>query len=151
MPAATNVTVIRDEIEYTIVLVTHVCPSCHIPYAMPKDLERRAQADGEIWFYCPNGHRAHYAEDDLDRAKAKLARVERQLATAREWGDREHDGRVAAERSAAAHKGQATRLRKRAQAGVCPVPECRRPFPNLAGHIKTKHPGWVEAEESREQ
>jgi hypothetical protein len=46
----------------------------------------------------------------------------------------------AAEHSARAYKGQATRLRNRAKAGVCPC--CKRTVSQLARHMASKHPDF---------
>jgi hypothetical protein len=58
--------------------------------------------------------------------------------------ERRRAGRLAAERdqaeaSARAHKGHATRLKNRAQAGMCPH-GCNRHFKDLERHCKNKHP-----------
>lgn len=48
---------------------------------------------------------------------------------------------AAAERRAAAARGQVTKLKRSATAGVCPC--CSHGFPNLARHIAAKHPEFV--------
>ena len=115
-------------LEHTGTLVIHECPACFVLHAIPKRMEReRMEEGGDI--FCPNGHKWHF--------------------TARQWLDgrltHEQDQRRAAERSASAYKGQATRLRKRATAGVCPVPDCHRHFENLERHMHTKHPDFAES------
>jgi hypothetical protein len=52
----------------------------------------------------------------------------------------ERELREAAERSAAAAKGNVTKLRKRAAAGVCPC--CNRTFLALQKHMAHKHPDF---------
>lgn len=52
--------------------------------------------------------------------------------------ERQRNWREGAERSASAYKGQATRLRNRIKAGVCP--RCNRTFQNLQRHMAGQHP-----------
>jgi hypothetical protein len=54
----------------------------------------------------------------------------------------EQDQRRSAERSAAAFKGQATRLRKRIGHGVCPA--CHRTFRQVSDHMDRMHPGYAD-------
>ena len=48
------------------------------------------------------------------------------------------EAREGAERRASAARGQVTKLKNRAAAGVCPC--CNRQFQNLKNHMATKHP-----------
>tara|TARA_Y100000310_G_scaffold338946_1_gene430083 strand:- start:1163 stop:1354 length:192 start_codon:yes stop_codon:yes gene_type:complete len=52
------------------------------------------------------------------------------------------DERDAAEKTASTYKGQVTKLKNRAKAGVCPC--CNRTFQNLSRHMETKHPDFGE-------
>lgn len=63
--------------------------------------------------------------------KQQLARKDDEIAAQRRLRDH-------AERQASARKGQVTRLKNRAAAGVCPC--CTRSFENLRRHMTTKHP-----------
>lgn len=128
---------------YMTLLTSLTCGVCEIPFAMPDDLLRAAQNDGRF-FWCPNGHKIHYTESEIDRLKNRLAREKRWREQAEARATHEGDQRRAAELSAAAYKGHATRLRKNAAAGVCPVPECHRHFENLARHMTVKHPGFAD-------
>jgi hypothetical protein len=132
-------------LQYSTTLTKISCGECHIPFAVPSDLHETLVQTGRL-FWCPNGHKIGYSETENDRLK-------KQLSTVRDLRDvlsaqltHSEDQRRAAERSAAAFKGQATRLRKRSAAGVCPVPECHRHFENLARHMSAKHPGFSSEE-----
>lgn len=139
---STDVTIIRQNIRYTTVLETETCGSCGIPFAMPKDMLDSARKNYTIRFFCPNGHKIGYSTD-------RVAELERQLKRSRELRDglssqlvHEADQRKAAERSAAAFKGQATRLRKRIGHGVCPC--CHRTFKQVTAHMDRMHPGYAD-------
>jgi len=58
-------------ITQTVTLETEVCCNCSVLFAVPDSLQRRRRADGD-WFYCPNGHKQHYSESELDRVRKKL-------------------------------------------------------------------------------
>lgn len=106
---------------------------CGTQYAISADLYnfmRRKLNDGEKQpdVYCPLGHTW------IISGEGKVKRLERQLA------NREEDLR--AERAAhATTKGALTKLRKRAERGVCPC--CSRSFVDVARHMKSKHPEVV--------
>lgn len=91
-------------------------------------------------FRCLWGHEQHFPlgkseaeklQDELDRERRRRQSAEQNI----EW---ESQQRKQAERSAVAYKGQATRLRNRAKAGVCPC--CKRTVSQLAKHMASKHP-----------
>lgn len=118
---------------------TMSCITCGVEFGMTKHLYARRQED-EKQFFCTNGHSAVFKEStstklqrELDRARQRLAEKDDAIAHQRRM-------REAAERSAAAHKGQVTRMKKRAEHGVCPC--CNRTFIQLARHMKTKHPDF---------
>jgi hypothetical protein len=110
---------------------------CGTRHAVPSELRRfqlRQHDNGEnvTSIYCPLGH-THVPSG---RSKAVAEREKREQLE-RQLANRDEDLR--AERAAhAATKVQATKLRKRAEAGACPC--CNRSFVQLARHIKTKHP-----------
>ena len=55
------------------------CCTCRMPFAVPADIRAQWRADGDNWFYCPNGHMQHYKERalaaDRDRLRGLLRRV----------------------------------------------------------------------------
>jgi hypothetical protein len=119
-----------------ITLVEVHCGRCDLTFAVPDYWQRDRRATGESW-WCPNGHERVYREPEN-------ARLKRELEAARARATHAEDQRQAAERSAAAHRGQATRLRKRVANGVCPC--CNRSFQNLHRHMSTQHPDYTESE-----
>jgi hypothetical protein len=103
---------------------------------------KRARRDAGQWFHCPNGHIQHYTETDIDRLTRERDSARRRAQMAEEASRRNREAAQTAKRQAAAYKGQLTRARKRAGAGVCPVTECHRTVKQLADHMKTKHPDY---------
>ena len=110
------------------------CGECQIVFAIPASMNRNRYEDGG-YFYCPNGHRIRYLENENTKLKA-------QLDQAKARADHEKTRREEAERSNVALRGVNTKLKKRTGNGVCPVPDCHRSFVNLADHVRTKHPDW---------
>lgn len=126
-------------------MVTANCPNCYIEHTFPEALYDDAmEARGtrkRISIYCPRGHGWHYTgENEETKLRRERDRLNQRLAQ-RDDEIREEQSRTEhARRSARAYKGQATGLRKRAKAGVCPC--CNRQFKVLASHMKNKHPEY---------
>ncbi len=144
---STRLRSIRRGVTYdgTVGLTVMVCPwaECSIAYAIPEQLRAKAQQEGngKISWYCPNGHSVTYnGPGEEDKLREEKIRLEARLSM-----ERRHAGRLSAERdqfkaSAAAHKGVATKLKKRVANGVCPC--CKRTFKDLARHMEGQHPGY---------
>lgn len=132
-------------------LETETCYSCHIVFAIPAEFMARRRRD-HVDFYCPAGHAQHYVAEseetklrrERDRLKQQVAQKDDEITEARA-GWREAEDRAKAERARAnGYKGHATRITKRAQAGVCPC--CRRTFQALAEHMRKQHPQFTPLE-----
>lgn len=123
-----------------IVLEVLECCSCGAPFAFSQRLmNRQRESGGGHW--CPvcgtnQGWGSSY-RTQLANTKAELSRAEERARRARQ--DAEY-----LERSRNAYRGQVTRLKNRAAAGMCPC--CNRHFTNLERHMATKHPDFTEAE-----
>lgn len=120
--------------------VQTICWRCKVIYWLPNDLYRSARRDENISFYCPHGHIAHFTAGETDEAKLRRERdlLKQEQARLNDEIRRQRELCEAAERSAAAYRGQTTRLKNRAKAGLCPC--CNRHFTNIQRHIATKHP-----------
>lgn len=112
--------------------LTTVSCWCGTPMALPKNLVSNAKENGSS-LYCPaTGHKFSWDSENeklrklLDRERSRLTATQDQLR--------------ASERQTTALKGQLTKARKRAAAGVCPC--CNRSFVQLSRHMKSKHPGF---------
>jgi hypothetical protein len=97
-------------------------------------------------FYCVHGHTRWFPpgeseEDKLrrerDQLKQRIAYKDDMIREAREQAEHER-------RRANGYKGHATRITKRAKAGVCPC--CNRTFKQLAAHMKSQHPTFTPME-----
>jgi hypothetical protein len=111
-------------------LVTVEC-WCGMPHAIPDSLDDQARAKGHS-VYCPLGHTWVY--------RGQTWQQEIEASKRREQATR--DLLHAEERSHQATRGHLTRAKKRSAVGVCPC--CNRSFQQLARHMKSKHPDFVE-------
>ena len=121
----------------TIELEALECHSCGAVYGLVSNFVRvaRERGQGHGW-HCP------HCQASSAFVKGEAERLRGQLAAAR---DREASLRADLKRKEAqrrAQKAAATKLRKRAAAGVCPC--CNRTFANLQRHMSTKHPDYAE-------
>lgn len=130
-------------------LTTEICPSCGILFAWPAEFHDAVRkSGGRHKGYCPNGHVIQWAKSEADLVRDELAQ-ERHLRQRAEqnvayWQDDAREARERAERErrrANGYKGHATRITKRAKAGVCPC--CNRTFKQLAAHMANKHPEFT--------
>ena len=119
----------------TLVLVT--CHRCGICYGMNERHYKAAQADHELGFYCVG-----CGVSTVFLGMTPLERKEHELEQARSATARWRAEAATETRRARAFKGQATKLRKKAQAGVCIVAGCTRTFTNQARHMQTEHPDF---------
>lgn len=112
------------------------CHACGVAFGLAQHVYDQRQRDGES-FYCTNGHGAVFRELEAVRLKRELESTQRALTYAREDRDRANTREAAARRQASAQKANVTKLKRRAEAGVCA--HCNRTFENVARHMKTKH------------
>ncbi|TPM53235.1 hypothetical protein FJ959_22140 [Mesorhizobium sp. B2-2-4] len=117
------------------------CKTCGVVATCPTDLyDQRRKSGG--FNSCPSGHQWGWSKEDsedekvrreLDLLKQRLAQKDDEIA----WQRRMRED---AEKTASVRKGQVTRLRNRAAAGVCPC--CNRTVSQMAKHMQSKHPGF---------
>lgn len=127
---------------YTETLVVVRCghPECDLTFGMPRAFYDARREDHRTW-WCPNGHpRAYLGQSEEDRLRSRLRVAEQSEAFYRQQA-------ATARRSAAAQKGQRTRVLNLIARGVCPVAGCRRNFTNVREHMATKHPDFHGHEE----
>lgn len=123
-------------------LSTISCSECGITFAVPDVWDRDRRRDHKT-FYCPNGHGQVYkGESDLEQAKAEAEALRGRLAAARQSAKFLREEKERVERSRSAIKGQLTKVKRRVAHGVCPC--CNRHFDDLARHMGTKHPEYVQ-------
>lgn len=122
----------------TVTFVTEDCCQCSVPFAMTKEFHDRKVNDHGL-FYCPSGHSQRYTgKTEAQKLREQVERLEVQRDHAREESRR-------ARLATSAAKGQLTKAKNRAAKGVCPHPECKRSFADVARHVKSQHPEMVEA------
>lgn len=135
-------------------LITETCCNCGMLFAMTSDFkeDRLKRRPNDNMFYCPRGHPQHYTgpsaatklQQQLDEERRLRQRAEQNVAM---WADDAREARERAEkerRRANGYKGHATRITKRAKAGVCPC--CNRTFKQLANHMANQHPDFTPLE-----
>ncbi len=119
------------------------CYRCKEPFGLsPATYETLVRQAESGQFFCPHGHKQHFAsgETEAEKLRRERDRLKQQIAMQEDWR-KDAEARAEAEkRRAAAFKGQATRLRTRAKAGICPC--CNRHFTALERHMATKHPDF---------
>jgi hypothetical protein len=115
-----------------------VCITCGCVFTVPCELINFQRKNGG-YHYCYNGHSQGWSKDESEDARIRRERdrLKQQLAEKDDRISAERNARIAAENSARAHRGQVTRLRNRAKAGMCPC--CNRHFTNLERHMASKH------------
>jgi DNA repair exonuclease SbcCD ATPase subunit len=96
--------------------------------------------------YCAYGHGQVYVEGETEETKIRRERdrLAQQIAQSDDEIKRQRELRETAERQAAAARGQVTKLKNRASAGVCPC--CNRTFSQLKRHMDQKHPDFTETD-----
>lgn len=127
-------------ITYSDTLTRISCGVCSIPFAIPTNRYKNLVETGED-FWCPNGHKIHYFDDENSRLKDELARTKTRLL--REKQAHEHT-----EARRRAQKAATTKVKKRTAKGVCPVAGCKRHFENLEAHMASRHPHYDPEDES---
>lgn len=132
-------------------LWVETCFSCKTTFAMSDSVHTAALERREkMSFFCPNGHSQVYVsgETEADELRRERDRLKQEQAYLNDRLTEAESGKRLAERRAAAAKGQVTKLKKRAAAGVCPC--CNRTFSDLQRHMHSKHPGFLSEPDASE-
>lgn len=132
-------------------LITETCCNCGMLFAMTSEFknDRLKRRPNDYTFYCPRGHPQHYTgpsvarrlQQQLDEERSLRQRAEQSVAM---WADDAREARASAEKErqrANGYKSHATRITKRAKAGVCPC--CNRTFKQIADHMARQHPEFT--------
>lgn len=121
------------------------CYLCKEPFALHPETEEKLRRSAQQ-FHCPWGHPQHFLRGDSqetilrrerDLLKQRLAQRDDAIKAANDRTERERH-------RANGYKGYATKLAKRAKAGVCPC--CNRSFVELRRHMATHHPDFAPPE-----
>jgi hypothetical protein len=108
---------------------------------MDRDIVSARQKNGQpLW--CPVcGTAQSWSKTEADILREKLRAQEAITRDEKENARRARQDAEYFQKSRNAYKGQVTRLKNRAAAGVCPC--CNRHFTALERHMKTKHPEFT--------
>lgn len=135
----TNVTtttaVLPNPTSVSMIWIT--CYACGVAYGMARHVYDQRRKDKEA-FFCTNGHSAVFSADLVEQQKRQIASLEQSLKFANDDRDDARRREDKAVRSERAQKANVTKLKRRAQHGVCA--HCNRTFENVARHMLTKHP-----------
>lgn len=121
------------------------CYRCKEQFGLLDEVEAQLRRSGAA-FHCPWGHSQVFTlgESEEDKLRRERNRLKQQLAYK---DDCLREARKAADHErhrANGYKGHATRITKRAKAGLCPC--CNRSFENLRRHMATQHPTFTPIE-----
>lgn len=114
----------------------HTCITCGVVYALSEAVSNEQRLRGG-YHYCPNGH-----SQGWDKNGSELERMRRERDRAVQNAARLADETREAEAKAEAARKALLRHKKRAAAGTCPC--CKRTFSDMARHMNTKHPDFVD-------
>lgn len=123
----------------TFLATVIACCECGINFAVNDTVYTQWRQDSNKWFYCPNGHRQHYSEGEVQRLRKQLAQAEHDRDWHKTNAANEREAREKTARSLRAVKAAKSRIVNRVKNGVCPC--CHRSFENLRRHMETKHKG----------
>lgn len=127
--------------ESTQTWVTLKCGKCHVIFAITEQHYDDLQDHGGT-FCCPNGHPRHFIESEVQRLTKERDRFRRERDVRDGWYRSEQADHARTKRERDGHKGHVTRIKRRISHGVCPC--CMRTFKQLARHMKSQHPGYVD-------
>jgi len=125
-------------------IVAHTCGKCGVVFGLGERFLKARQEDHQT-FWCPNGHGRVFTSE----TEAEKARKEARMWKQREEFARAAQGAAEAQARAAEYrrryeKGRMTRLRNKMAAGECPC--CQTVFPNVAEHMASEHPDFMQEE-----
>jgi len=130
------------------------CWKCKCEVWLPTPLYKAAKHSSRIVFFCPYGHEAVFSEEETevdklrrerDRLKQDAARLNDEIEWQRKAKETAREEAKYERARANGYKGHATRITRRAKAGMCPC--CRRTFSNMADHMRKEHPTFTPLEE----
>lgn len=123
------------------------CPTCGVRFAMPLNMLRTLR-ETKGTFYCPSGHEQSFAESTSTRLKRELELERKRREQAEDLAKRRDEANQQLYKTKQQALGKLKALKQRAANGVCPC--CQRSFTQLARHMRTKHPAWVEEQHKHE-
>lgn len=119
--------------------VTVTCCKCKCEFGLTLHVYQTRKEDHQV-FWCPHGHQQHFSwgKTEEDKLREERDRLKQQLAYKDDVIANERREAEYQKKRVAVAKGQVTKLKNRAAAGVCPC--CNRTFQNLHRHMSSQHP-----------
>jgi hypothetical protein len=128
----------RIDVGVELETLTCCAAGCGITFAVPVRWSRQRRLDHVDW-YCPNGHTQYFpGKSDVEELQEQLATANGNLNYYRGLANERREDINKLEKQRTSLKGQVTKLKKRAVAGVCAF--CHRRFGDYAAHMATEHP-----------
>jgi hypothetical protein len=128
-----------------VTLEVHDCPVCGVPFGLTAPFLRGRRQAGAS-FYCPNGHALSF-DSENERLKRELERARESQLAAQRQAARLGTELAQADSENKRLRTEAGKAKRRAAAGCCPC--CKRTISQMARHIRSKHPEFVD--EARRQ
>lgn len=125
----------------SVKLIHMDCGECGIQFAMDEAKYVRCKEKGEGW-YCPNGHSRIFTKSENSKLQDRIKDLETHADYMRQAKENLHSQLTDQKRKTIAEKAAKTRIKNRIKHGVCPC--CNRTFKQLAEHMKTQHPEYIE-------
>lgn len=123
------------------------CCRCKSQTWLPIELYHSAKRSQKIGFFCAYGHEQVFREGESE--EAKLRRERDRLVQQMAFKDDQIRAALKAAGEAEAARVKLAResrsMKTRAAKGVCPC--CHRTVAQMARHMQTKHPNFVQAHE----
>lgn len=116
------------------------CAECGIVFGIGAEYEVILRKKGTR-FFCPNGHGLSFGESEADKLRRERDKLKQDQAWYEQRLKEVRDEASFERRRVSAARGQITKLKKRAAAGVCPC--CNRTFQDLARHMAGQHPEFM--------
>lgn len=121
--------------EYIGIFVVHTCGNCGTTFGMDEGFYKARLRDRKSW-WCPKGCQRHFIdESEEERLRRELRSQSAHTEYYREQYQRERASLIST-------RGHVTRLKRRVAVGRCPC--CEKDFKNLARHMSSQHPEFVE-------
>lgn len=117
-------------VEIKTEFAVETCITCGINFALPKGFRDQLIKNHKV-LYCPNGHSQYYPQQtEEEKLREKLMQSRDEVCA-------ERQARYKAEKDLDGALDKISKMKKRANVGLCPY--CRRYFKNIERHINCKH------------
>lgn len=113
---------------------------CGIRLAIPSTLHGHLHESSSNNCYCPLGHTFVFRKTKVDSERERAEAAEREAVRLRASVDQARAEAEHQRNRVRGYQGALGKAKKRAFAGMCPAPGCKRHFANVAAHVQRMHP-----------